>query len=79
MFAHSLRRIQGHRPETLELLQRPRARTEPARSPAREHAGARVKLRLMPRGVGMSYGDYPRFRGDRLPQLTCLLFLKARP
>ncbi len=28
------------------------------------------------RDDGMSYGDYPRFRGDRLPQLTYLLFLK---
>jgi type I restriction enzyme M protein len=27
----------------------------------------------------VSYGDYPRFRGDRLEQLTYLLFLKACP
>jgi type I restriction enzyme M protein len=40
-----------------------------ARSPAREHAGARVKPRLTLRDDGMSYGDY-------VEQLTYLLFLK---
>jgi hypothetical protein len=30
-----------------------------ARSPAREHAGAREKPRLTLRDDGMSYGDYP--------------------
>jgi hypothetical protein len=47
-----------------------------ARSPAREHADARVQPRLTLRDDGMSYGDHPRLRGDRLPQLTYLLFLK---
>jgi type I restriction enzyme M protein len=40
-----------------------------ARSPARDHAGARVKPRLTLRDDGMSYGDY-------VEQLTWLLFLK---
>jgi len=40
-----------------------------ARSPAREHAGARVKPRPTLRDDGMSYGDY----GE---QLTYRLFLK---
>ena len=29
------------------------------------------------RDDGMSYGDYPRLRGDRLPQLTYLLFISG--
>jgi hypothetical protein len=41
-----------------------------ARSPAREHAGARVKPRLTLRDDGISYGDY-------VEQLTCTLFLKV--
>jgi hypothetical protein len=49
-----------------------------ARSPAREHAGARVKPRLTLRGDGMGYGDNPRLRWDRLPQLTYLLFGSGR-
>ena len=40
-----------------------------ARSPARAHAGARVKPRLTLRDDGMSYGDY-------VEQLADLLFLK---
>ncbi len=30
------------------------------------------------RDDGMSYGDSPRLRGDRLPQLTYLLFGSGR-
>ena len=30
------------------------------------------------RDDGMSYGDYPRLRGDRLPHLTYLLFSSGR-
>jgi len=30
------------------------------------------------RDDGMSYGDYPRLREDRLPQLTYLLFGSGR-
>jgi type I restriction enzyme M protein len=40
-----------------------------ARSPAREHASARVQPRLTLRDHGMSYGDY-------VEQLSCLLFLE---
>jgi hypothetical protein len=32
-----------------------------------------VKAQLTLRDDGMSYGDYPRFRGDKLEQLTYLL------
>jgi hypothetical protein len=42
-----------------------------ARSPAREHAGAREKPRLTLRDDGMSYGDY-------VEQLTYLLFGSGR-
>ena len=47
----------------------PRIGRSLARSPAREHAGARVKPRLTLRDDGMSDGDY-------VEQLTYLLFLK---
>jgi len=43
-------------------------------SPAQKRAGASEKPRFPLRDDGMIHRDCPRLRGDRLPQLTYLLF-----